>query len=78
MAEDDPNIQRIICLLLQKAGQEVDVALNGELACQMAEQSKADGRPYDLILMDIQMPELDGYQATQRLRERGWRVPSSR
>ena len=75
LAEDDPNIQRIICLLLRKAGQEVDVAVNGLSACQMAEQSEAEGKPYDLILMDIQMPKLDGYQATGRLRERGWQGP---
>ena len=72
LAEDDPSIQRIICLILPKMNLEVDVAVNGQVACQMAEQSKAEGRPYDLILMDIQMPDTNGYQATGRLRQRGW------
>ena len=40
-----------------------------------ATQSQADGRPYDLILMDMQMPRLNGFEATRRLRQQGWRGP---
>jgi PAS domain S-box-containing protein len=75
LVEDDPDVQRIETLLLEKMNLQVAVARNGRLACEMAETSKAEGRPYDLILMDIQLPEMNGYQAAQRLRERGWQGP---
>jgi PAS domain S-box-containing protein len=75
LAEDDPGIQQIIGLLLQKMNLEVTIAENGHTACDMAEKSKAEGRPYDLILMDIQMPKRNGYEATQWLRQHGWQGP---
>ena len=75
LAEDDGDLQRLVRLILRKLNLEIDVADNGQIACDMAEKSIAKGRPYDLILMDIQMPEVNGYEATQRLRDRGWRGP---
>ena len=56
LAEDDPDVQASSGLILREMSLEVEVADNGRAACDMAEQSQAEGRPYDLILMDIQMP----------------------
>jgi PAS domain S-box-containing protein len=72
LVEDEPDIQRVIRLLLRKTKLEVDVAATGQMACDLAQRSKAEERPYDLILMDIQMPEMDGYEAVRQLRRNGW------
>ncbi len=75
VAEDAPDIQALLTLALARAGLNVDVAENGAAACRRALASAAEGRPYDLILMDVQMPELDGWAATGRLRKAGWTKP---
>ena len=69
LAEDVPANQKLISFLLQKNGAEVEVVENGRLAVQKALRARLDGKPFDLILMDIQMPEMDGYAATGALRE---------
>jgi CheY-like chemotaxis protein len=56
-------------------GIEIEIAENGQVVCEKAVQSRAEGHPYDLILMDMQMPEMDGLQATQWLREHDWQGP---
>jgi len=75
LVEDSPDNQRLISFLLKQAGAEVDIACNGREAVEMALRSEQQARPYGLILMDMQMPELDGYAATAQLRSKGWRRP---
>src|SRR5438874_2420916 len=54
---------------------EVETAENGLVACELALRAADAATPYDLILMDMQMPELDGYAAAARLRAAGYRGP---
>jgi PAS domain S-box-containing protein len=65
VAEDEPMNREILVELLRDTGLVVDVAENGAEAVTMAEQT-----PYALILMDMQMPEMDGLAATRAIRQR--------
>ncbi|MEM9066184.1 MAG: PAS domain-containing protein [Planctomycetota bacterium] len=74
VAEDGPDNQRLIAFHLKKAGAEFQICENGLRAVQTIEAMTTDELP-DVILMDMQMPELDGYGATGRLREQGCTIP---
>ena len=75
LAEDGPDTQALISFFLKKAGARIDVADNGEIALEMALRAEHEGTPYDVVLMDMQMPVMDGYQATEALRSSGFSRP---
>jgi signal transduction histidine kinase len=70
LAEDGPDNQRLISTMLSKAGAEVALAANGHEVI-----GKALTEAFDMILMDMHMPYVDGYTATRRLREAGYDRP---
>jgi len=74
-AEDGPDNQRLVSHILKKAGAEVTVVENGELAVNTVVQQQQADQPYDVILMDMQMPVMDGYEAVQVLRGKGFDLP---
>jgi signal transduction histidine kinase/ActR/RegA family two-component response regulator len=75
LAEDGVDNQRVIERFLTRAGLDVEIAENGQVACQIAFAARYGGRPFDLVLMDIDMPVVDGYQAAETLRRAGFTVP---
>jgi CheY-like chemotaxis protein len=75
LAEDGPDNQALISVLLRRAGLEVDLANDGQIACEKALAAQEAGAPYDLIVMDMQMPLMTGYEATAALRRDGLTLP---
>jgi CheY-like chemotaxis protein len=67
LAEDDEFISRMINMRLTLRNHQVEHARNGQQALE-----KAPGGDYDVVLMDMHMPVVDGHEATRRLRESGY------
>jgi PAS domain S-box-containing protein len=83
LVEDGPDNQRLLAFVLRKAGAQVELAENGQAAIEAittagfaAGQSPPERcEPFDVILMDMQMPVMDGYLATRQLRSMGYGGP---
>jgi PAS domain S-box-containing protein len=82
LVEDGLDNQRLVSMILRKAGAEVSIAVNGKDALKKVDEAQKrildeglEIPPYAVILMDMQMPEMDGYEATWRLREMGYKAP---
>ncbi len=75
LAEDNLTNQVLVAGLLRKVGACVTKVKDGKLALDTALAENAAGNPFDCILMDMQMPVMDGYEATETLREAGYINP---
>ena len=75
LVEDGLDNQRLISHHLRKAGAEVEVADNGRIALEMIDKAMNEGRPYDILVSDMQMPEMDGYTLASTVRSCGLDVP---
>ncbi len=70
VVDDEPNIRELLATSLRFAGFEVYAAGNGQAALKLAKEVQPD-----LVVLDVMMPDLDGFAVTRRLRERGQFVP---
>jgi CheY-like chemotaxis protein len=75
VVDDRRDIRFLSRRILSKAGANVDEAEDGQLALDFIHNRLAEGNPFDLILLDMQMPRLDGYETAKRLRASGFVGP---
>jgi CheY-like chemotaxis protein len=75
LADDVAVTRKLVSVFLEKAEAKVETAENGRIALEKGKEAMSSGKPFDLILMDMQMPEMDGYTATTELRKAGFKGP---
>ena len=73
--EDIKVNQVVLARQIEKAGASLELADNGRIGIDKIAAATAQGKPFDIILMDMQMPVLDGYEATRHLRSHGYNKP---
>ncbi len=73
VAEDHEASRRIVALRLGQAGATVDAARNGREAVERVAAAAAAGQPFDAVVLDMNLPVIDGYEAARRLRSGGYR-----
>jgi signal transduction histidine kinase/FixJ family two-component response regulator len=75
LAEDNPDNRRLIKSVLERVGIDVELCENGAVAAARMSSLKKAGRPPDLVLMDVHMPKMDGFETTRLLRAGGFEGP---
>jgi CheY-like chemotaxis protein len=75
LVDDAADNRKLLSVVLRKAGMQVTTAENGEEACQALAAAAAAGRTFDIVVMDVQMPVLDGRDAATRMRAAGFTAP---
>ncbi|WP_367947117.1 response regulator [Sphingopyxis sp. BSNA05] len=72
IAEDHDINQILIAEMIKKLGYQPVLAVNGADAIAKVEAAAEENRPFNLVLMDVQMPVMDGYEATESIRQKGY------
>ena len=75
VVEDSADSRIVISEFLKKYGAHLEMTVNGREAVGRILQAEKTDEPFDFVLMDIQLPVMDGYQATRLLRQRGFTKP---
>ncbi len=75
LAEDVPESSRLICWMLRRAGASIEAVVNGREALQALEQRRLGAEPFQLLLTDMEMPEMDGGELVRTLRSAGDAIP---
>jgi len=73
--EDGRVNQIVLSAQLTEAGAQVTLADNGQVAITIISECETANKPFDVVLMDMQMPVMDGYEATRSLRNNGYTRP---